>query len=267
MKLVTGLALIATLLGSSPITVLAEYTLILKNGRQITVKNYYEEGPMIKFYGLGGEIGLSKDLIEIIRKSGGDADPGDRSFNVGKKDSASKVSTIVEHSKKENEKSTKENHVSAEDNAEKGAIDEAEHRRRLAENTADLKSATDQYISTSRGGSSTVDPSLPRNEQEIRARTDDLISRVRDAQSRQDGHRFEPQPEPPTPATLSGTLPPLLVPGQSNRVPSVSAAPAPYTESQKELSRLRNHIYQLERERQTLIEETKEQNPDLDSAR
>lgn len=48
----------------------ADYTLILKNSRTITVQNYREEGKMIKFYGLGGEIGLSKDQIQTIRKTG-----------------------------------------------------------------------------------------------------------------------------------------------------------------------------------------------------
>jgi len=48
----------------------AEYTLVFKNGRAITVQSYREEGKMIKFYGLGGEIGLSKDQIQAIRKKG-----------------------------------------------------------------------------------------------------------------------------------------------------------------------------------------------------
>ena len=51
----------------------AEYTLILKNGRRITVQSYREEGRMIKFHSLGGEIGISKDQIQSIQK----ADPGE----------------------------------------------------------------------------------------------------------------------------------------------------------------------------------------------
>ena len=33
----------------------ADYTLVLKNGRRITVQSYREEGRMIKFRGLGGD--------------------------------------------------------------------------------------------------------------------------------------------------------------------------------------------------------------------
>src|SRR3972149_5161018 len=51
-------------------TVLAQYTLVLKNGGRITVQTYREEGGMIKFQGLGGEIGLAKDPIKAILKPG-----------------------------------------------------------------------------------------------------------------------------------------------------------------------------------------------------
>src|SRR4030095_3935054 len=51
----------------------ADYTLVLKNGRRITVQSYREEGRMIKFRGLGGNIGISKDQIQSIQK----ADPGE----------------------------------------------------------------------------------------------------------------------------------------------------------------------------------------------
>ena len=45
---------------------------MLKNGRQITVQSYREEGSMIKFTGLGGEIGISKDQVQTIRAEEGD---------------------------------------------------------------------------------------------------------------------------------------------------------------------------------------------------
>ena len=41
---------------------------MLKNGRQITVSSYREEGAMIKVTGLGGEIGISKEQIQTVRK-------------------------------------------------------------------------------------------------------------------------------------------------------------------------------------------------------
>src|SRR6266496_744046 len=53
----------------------ADYTLILKNGRRITVQSYREEGGTIKFQGLGGEIGIEKNQIQAIRKAGEDEKP------------------------------------------------------------------------------------------------------------------------------------------------------------------------------------------------
>jgi hypothetical protein len=45
----------------------ADYTILLKNGRQVTVQNFREEGSMIKFYGYGGEISIAKNQILAIR--------------------------------------------------------------------------------------------------------------------------------------------------------------------------------------------------------
>src|SRR5580765_3956356 len=67
------LLLFTFLLCSWTVPVWADYTLVLKNGRRITVQSYREEGRMIKFRGLGGDIGISRDQIQSIQK----ADPGE----------------------------------------------------------------------------------------------------------------------------------------------------------------------------------------------
>ena len=54
----------------------ADYVLVLKNGRQITVQSYREEGTMIKFTGLGGEIGISKDQLQTVREVGAEGTSG-----------------------------------------------------------------------------------------------------------------------------------------------------------------------------------------------
>ena len=54
----------------------AQHVIVLKNGRQITVQSYREEGSTIKFNGLGGEIGLPKDQIQAILKPGQSNRPG-----------------------------------------------------------------------------------------------------------------------------------------------------------------------------------------------
>src|SRR3989338_10237411 len=57
----------------------AEYTLVLKNGRRITVQSYREEGCMIKFPGMGGEIGIARDQIQSILKAG---EPESRGMSI-----------------------------------------------------------------------------------------------------------------------------------------------------------------------------------------
>ena len=54
----------------------AQYLLVLKNGRQIHVQSYRDDGSMIKFSGLGGEIAISKDQVQTIRRVGEGDLPG-----------------------------------------------------------------------------------------------------------------------------------------------------------------------------------------------
>src|SRR5215475_14341968 len=63
----------------------ADYTLILKNGRRITVQSYREEGRMIKFCSLGGDVGISKDQIQSIQK----ADPGELALDQSQRQGSS----------------------------------------------------------------------------------------------------------------------------------------------------------------------------------
>jgi len=46
--------------------VFADYTVVLKNGRRMTVQSYREEGETIKVPALGGELGIPKEQIETI---------------------------------------------------------------------------------------------------------------------------------------------------------------------------------------------------------
>jgi hypothetical protein len=48
----------------------ADYKLVLKNGRSITVQRYREEGGKIIVYSLGGELAIAKDQIESIVRVG-----------------------------------------------------------------------------------------------------------------------------------------------------------------------------------------------------
>ncbi len=55
---------------------LADYTIVLKNGRRMTVQSYREDGSTIKVPALGGELGIPKQQIETILKSGQTARQG-----------------------------------------------------------------------------------------------------------------------------------------------------------------------------------------------
>ncbi|HET7007275.1 MAG TPA: hypothetical protein VFK65_17350, partial [Candidatus Binatia bacterium] len=48
----------------------AQYVIVLKNGRQLTVQSYREEGSTVKIQGLGGELGIPKEQIQSISKAG-----------------------------------------------------------------------------------------------------------------------------------------------------------------------------------------------------
>src|SRR5262245_32552075 len=79
MKIISPSCLVMAALVVHDPTASADYTIELKNGRRITVQTYREEAGMIKFTGLGGEIGLSKDQVLAIRP----ANPGDAgSFDI-----------------------------------------------------------------------------------------------------------------------------------------------------------------------------------------
>ena len=52
----------------------ADYTLLLKNGRHITVKEYREEDGKIKVYVPGGEISIAKVKIESITRVVGEGE-------------------------------------------------------------------------------------------------------------------------------------------------------------------------------------------------
>lgn len=178
MKIHLGLTLIGILIVSSAPTVLADYTVILKNGRQIAVQNYHEEGQMIKFYGLGGEIGLSKDQILSIRKSGKD---DHRSLSIPGSAGTTSQSSGADPSspgapQAESKTST---------NPEQAAVNDAsseedqELQRRLQETTEQLELAKQRYFYATQGGSSSANVS----KEGLKAWAADLSSRIKDSQN------------------------------------------------------------------------------------
>ena len=243
----------AVLLGSA-VSLSAEYVLVLKNGRQITVQSYREEGSMIKFQGFGGEIGISKDQLETIRNVGAE---GSRGLNVFAPERPPQSES------RETARETKpipavgsEQPPGEEEDRER---DDREYLQKLSDLTERLKEAQDRYSQAVRGTTSS-DPSLLTSEEQLKSRTDDIISRALDAQYKPSdpaGTKLvTPSPFSSLPPTVTEINPPSATP------PFSTINLPPYTPRQKELSDLRSQALQLEREREKLIEEIKQRKID-----
>jgi hypothetical protein len=257
----------------------ADYTLLLKNGRRITVKSYREEGGIIKVYSLGGEFAITKDQIEsIIRvekgegqravlpdlpvrgtQTGAGQSPGKA---VGKRHEEEKVAPPGHlvggegEEKKEEHVEIKEKAKTPEElRAEKRAKEEKKYQKRVREITAQIKTLMDRYsIATGRGAG--PEPSLLNSEEAIKGRTADLMSRLRDRQY-----------NPPEPSRVE-----LFTGGSKTRElrrgvarPRVRVPLPPYSAKEKELSNLRAQTNQLRRERERLIQEMKRKKFDTGS--
>ena len=215
----------------------ADYTLVLKNGRRITVQSYREEGGMIKFPGLGGEMAIGKDQIQAIQKAGATGAPG---LDISRSAPAASVPS-QEAAPTGEKKSTApidigNPPVTEESPAARKAKEEKAYQKQIGELTQQLKELRERYAAETRGNTG-ADPVLFTTEEAFRGHQEDLLSRLRDAQYRAQGLQ-----------TGSGaTSPPF----------SLDAPPA-YTEKQKKLSDLRNQINQLESQRQLLIDEMRQ---------
>ncbi len=205
-------------------TLLADYTVVLKNGRRITVKGYREDGKMIKVQGMGGEFGIAKDQIESITKA------------VAKEEKGMVLPGYERPLRRfEGREQSREGRVPA--RAEKGAKEqkEKEYQRKIRGITQELKVIADRYSLATRGKTG-PEPGLLEGKEAIRARSADLRSRQKDAQR--------------APGSRGGATPRVNVP-----LPSYSA-------KEKELSQMRKQMLQLRQEREKLIQEMEQKNFD-----
>ncbi|MGH7926725.1 MAG: hypothetical protein ACREQV_02900 [Candidatus Binatia bacterium] len=225
----------------------AEYTLILKNGRRIAVQSYREEKGLVKFNGLGGEIGISKEQIQAIRQ--GDAvAPGDLDFTR----SAPPTHTTTDASAAAQEGAGRKA-LTAE---EERAGEEREYQAKLKSLNDRLKAAQDSYAESIRGTADS-DPMQLVTEEQVKARQDDLTARFKDAQN---------NPSEPAPVKLLipspfSSLPPTVAEVQpSGRSVSPFESPQTLTGREQQLLDLRNQTVELEKERERLINEMKQKN-------
>ena len=206
----------------------AQYVVLLKNGRQLTVQSYRDEGSTVKILGLGGELGIPKEQIQSISKSGASDRPG---LNIADLESANRAAPAAP-TPISSGTSTGPIEVSG---GKDGQADEAsEYRRRLAEVTQKLDTARKHYLDASSAGNTGANFS----KEGMSSWTADLTSRIQDSQNSQKaggGLVSSPLAEPPS-------------------------FPYPYTSKGKELSDMRMAIAALEKERNGLLQEMKSKN-------
>ena len=219
----------------------ADYTLVLKNGRRITVQSYREEGRMIKFRGLGGDIGISKDQIQSIQK----ADPGESALEQTSLQEPGAGPQTAERSLTPEEEKVRE---------------EKEYQQKLVELTGQLREVRDRYSQMIRGTTS-PEPSQLVTEEQIKASRADVISRFRDATSNPSEpaavRLLTPSPFSSLPPTITEERPPARAPTTYENLP--------YTETQRELGELRNQAIELDKEREKLINEMRQKNLSIGS--
>lgn len=205
----------------------AQYVVTLKNGRQLTVQSYRDEGSMVKILGLGGELGIPKDQIQSIGKSGASDRPG---LNISNLESASRAAPAPAKAAPSAPSAGPSDFSSGAEGKPAGSGAEVlEYRRRLVEVTQKLEAARNRYLQAS--SAKNTGPEFSK--EGMSSWVADLTSRIQDSQKGGGGPASTPLSQPP---------------------------PYPYTTKGKELSDMRAEIDSLEKERNNLIEEMKSKN-------
>jgi hypothetical protein len=246
MKTQISSTLVLALLCGSAIAARAEYTLILKNGRRIAVQSYREENGLVKFNGLGGEIGIRKEQIETISKGGGVA-PGDLDLiRVEAPGTAAGDAGIA----------AQEGAASQTSAEEQRSREEKEYQAKFRELDERLKAAQDTYAESIRGTAG-AEPMQLTTEEQVRARQDDVTARFKDARN----NPSEPAPVKLLSPSPFSSLPPVVTEVQpTGRTVSPYEAPQVFTDREQEFLNLRNQALELERERDRLLQEIKQKN-------
>lgn len=165
--------LILVILAVSASQAQAQYLVTLKNGRQLTVQSYRDEGSTVKISGLGGELGIPKDQIQSISKSGAADRPG---LNISNMESASRPASASSKAAPSPALPPPSNF--SDGKPEVSSAEVMEYRRRLAEVTQKLEAARKRYLDASSAGNT----GSSFSKDGIRAWTADFTSRIQDSQ-------------------------------------------------------------------------------------
>ena len=221
----------------------ADYTVVLKNGRQFNVQHFREQAGRIRFHGFGGEISIPKDQIQAISPAG-EARPATQAPPRSAPGTLSEDELPAIERKKPVAQKLSENPGSEEKEMPLRSIKEEDAYRQLIKKIDDqLKELRGRYATETRGNTG-VDPFLFTTEEAFRGHQEDLLSRLRDAQYKAQG---------------------LASGGEAQSPPFSTNPPPAYTEKQKLLSDLRNRLHELESERERVIAEMKRNRMDIGS--
>jgi len=143
--------LVATMISLSVSPAVADYTIVLKNGRQITVQNYREDAGMIKFFGLGGEIGIPKDQIHAILKPG---ESDRRGLSISELEASPRQpATAPDKPPPSSGRDVSPRPPSSEETKPLAIAEEVKaYQKRLAEVKQKLESAKQEYFNATQGG-------------------------------------------------------------------------------------------------------------------
>ena len=245
----------------------ADYKLVLKNGRSITVQRYREEGGKIIVYSLGGEFTIAKDQIESIVR----VEEGEGKVHPDAKESPGEVVGTRQEKKqvaapgpsgggKVEEK--KEEPVDIQEKAktpeelleERRAKEEKEYQKRVEVITGQIMALMDRYSLATKGKTGN-EPTILETKEQIQARTADLMSRLRDEQYNPGGSNNPGEVGVVTGGTFRGDKNKVLRRGVVR--PRVRSPLPRYTPKEKKLSKLRAEITKLRKDRDKLIQEMK----------
>jgi len=221
----------------------AQYVLTLKNGRQIIVQTYREEGTMMKFTGMGGEIAISKDQVQSIRPASAKERIEAAKPPSGRPPESAVAQPPSTISRPSDVRPSPSPAATRDQGAQQRAEEEKAYQQKVKDLTQQIKELRERYSLITRGNKG-PEPSFFTTEEAFRGHQEDLLSRLRDAQLKAQG----------------------LPSGSDATSPQFSLDPPPaYSEKQKELSDLRSRIAALESDRDRLIEEMKAKNFDTAS--
>jgi len=277
----SGILLGFAVVFGSPAPLFANYTLILNNGRTITVEAYKEKGGMIIFSSYGGEISIAKeDVQSIIPAVGrtGRTDLPEVEYVPGENGMAAPDPETVARPSEVPPLATKEKVLTPEEiKAEEKAKEEKEYQKRVSDITERIKALMDRYAIATRGKSG-PEPSLLNSQEAIRSRTADLNSRLKDAQRirtlltpvRLGGqYRLGPKEKAGVklekPSPFHGKPPETILLRPGAVTSRVDSPLPPYSAKEKRLSDLRKQILDLQHDRDRLIQEMRNRNFDTAS--